>query len=345
MIEYVNRTLIATVVFVDIVGYSKHAVSEQMAVKKRFNEMVGETLVDVAESERILLDTGDGAALCFLGDPEHALFTANALRDATRNADGSFVFTLRIGVNLGPIKLIKDINGQPNVIGDAINAAQRIMSFAEPQQILVSRSFYELVSCLKPEYGQLFHYFGIRQDKHVREHELYSIDFAPTADQPHAHGDETMHHARAAEFPPPVLAQLGDALVTYMGPIARVLVKKVSRESQKLEQLCQRLAENIPVEVQKSAFLREAARLCHLPRGPAAEERPTQQQALGAEQVVAVEQKLAVYIGPLAKVLVRRARDDCGSLDDLCGAVAQHIENDRDREAFLAAFQQTIGKK
>jgi len=82
---------------------------------------------------------------------------------------------VRLGVNLGPVRLVKDLNGQMNIIGDGINVAQRVMSFADPGQLLVSRSFYEVVSCLSRDYMNLFRHEGARTDKHVREHEVYSV--------------------------------------------------------------------------------------------------------------------------------------------------------------------------
>jgi hypothetical protein len=83
--------------------------------------------------------------------------------------------SVRMGINLGPVKLVKDINGHPNIIGDGINVAQRIMSFARPGQIVVSRSYYDVVSNLASEYAKLFTYEGSRTDKHVREHEIYVV--------------------------------------------------------------------------------------------------------------------------------------------------------------------------
>jgi hypothetical protein len=71
----------------------------------------------------------------------------------------------------------KDINGQDNLIGDGINLAQRVMSFAEPGQLMVSRSYYDVISCLSQEYAQLFHYQGLRSDKHIREHAVYSVEY------------------------------------------------------------------------------------------------------------------------------------------------------------------------
>jgi class 3 adenylate cyclase len=172
-----NRTFICSIVFLDIVGYSKKPVSEQIQLKEWLNNILTEALANVAVNDRIILDTGDGAALSFLGDPEDALFVSLMLRDAAAAPEAAHGpgLMMRIGINLGPVKLVKDINGQPNIIGDGINVAQRVMSFSEPGQVLVSRSFYEVVSRMSEEYTRLFHYEGSRTDKHVREHEVYAV--------------------------------------------------------------------------------------------------------------------------------------------------------------------------
>ena len=88
---------------------------------------------------------------------------------------------LRMGINLGPVRVVKDLNGQTNILGDGINVGQRVMSFAEPGQLLVSRSFYEVVSRLSSEYDNLFTHVGSRTDKHVREHEVYVVNVEPEA--------------------------------------------------------------------------------------------------------------------------------------------------------------------
>ncbi len=172
-----NRTFICSVLFLDIVEYTKKPVAEQIRLKERFNALLAKALETVSSNNRIILDTGDGAAVSFLGDPEEALFAGLWLREALnapQPADAPEL-RMRVGVNLGPVRLVKDLNGQPNIIGDGINVAQRIMSFAQPGQILVSRSYYEVISCLSEEYARLFRYEGSRTDKHVREHEVYAI--------------------------------------------------------------------------------------------------------------------------------------------------------------------------
>ena len=94
------------------------------------------------------LDTGDGAAISFLGNPEDALNVAMTMRNAIQ--ESASPLDVRFGVNLGPVRLIKDLNGQLNIIGDGINVAERVMSFSSAGQLLVSRSYYEVVSRLDP---------------------------------------------------------------------------------------------------------------------------------------------------------------------------------------------------
>jgi hypothetical protein len=172
----INRTFICSVVFLDVVEYSRKPVAEQIFFKERLNTLLTEALSTVAPNDRIILDTGDGAALSFLGDPEDALYVSLALREAVQKPQPPGPeLKIRLGINLGPVRLVKDINGQPNIIGDGINVAQRVMGFSQPGQIIVSRSFFEVVSCLSEGYGKLFRYEGARTDKHVREHEIYTV--------------------------------------------------------------------------------------------------------------------------------------------------------------------------
>jgi class 3 adenylate cyclase len=177
MDQRTNRTFICSVLFVDIVEYSKKSVEEQISLKERFNALLSEIIKDIAVNDRIILDTGDGAAIGFLGDPEDALFVAMELRDSIQNEQGdpSLPLSVRMGINLGPVKLLTDINKQLNLIGDGINVAQRVMSFADPGKLLVSRSYYEVISCLSQEYAKLFNYEGLHADKHVREHGIYAV--------------------------------------------------------------------------------------------------------------------------------------------------------------------------
>src|SRR5258706_2778794 len=87
----------------------------------------------------------------------------------------AFGEVLRVGINLGPVQFVSDVNGRPNLVGDGINAANRVMGFAPPGQVVASRSYRDAVGTLAAEYGQLFAFGGKRTDKHVREHEVYVV--------------------------------------------------------------------------------------------------------------------------------------------------------------------------
>lgn len=174
-----NKTIVCSVFFLDIVEYSKKSVSGQISLKERFNAFLSIAIRDVPVADRIILDTGDGAAISFLGDIEDALQAALSVRSSLLGEGVRMdpPLLVRMGINLGPVRLVKDINGQPNIVGDGINVAQRVMGFADPGQILVSRSYYDAVSRLSQEYAGMFHYQGSRTDKHVREHEVYAIGY------------------------------------------------------------------------------------------------------------------------------------------------------------------------
>src|SRR5688500_2339655 len=149
MAENAGRTLVCSVLFLDIVGYSKEPGADQHRLKEAFNKTLAKALQTIPQRDRIILDTGDGAAIAFFGDPDNVLHVAIAIRD-------SLEMPVCMGINLGPVRTVTDLNGHVNVIGDGINVAQRVMSFAKPGQLMVSRSFYEIVSSLSADYPRLF---------------------------------------------------------------------------------------------------------------------------------------------------------------------------------------------
>src|SRR5919204_2413431 len=165
-----SRTLIASVLFLDIAGYSRFGVTEQIRLKQSFNDVLSAALQDTEARERVIIDTGDGAAVACLGNPERALFAALAVYDNVGQ------LPVRMGINMGPVHISRDINGQENVIGDGINVAQRIMSFAAAGQLFVSRTFYDVVQLLSGEYATMFQPVGGRTDKHARTHEVFAMN-------------------------------------------------------------------------------------------------------------------------------------------------------------------------
>lgn len=182
MVEQAARTFICSIVFVDLVEFSRKSNAEQVLVKETCNALAAEALESIEPDARIVIDTGDGFAITFLGDPEDALLVGLKLRDGIEEAmsthsvgvgRGTANGHVRIGINLGPVKLGTNFTGHVNIVGDGINVAERIMGFALPGQMLVSRSFHDMVSRLAEEYGKLLTFDGTRTDNNSRVHALY----------------------------------------------------------------------------------------------------------------------------------------------------------------------------
>jgi Adenylate and Guanylate cyclase catalytic domain/PEGA domain len=237
MEERGNKTIICSVLFLDIAEYSKKSVSGQISLKERFNAFLSIAIRDVPVNDRIILDTGDGAAISFLGDISDALQAALSMRSSLLNEGVRMEppLLVRIGVNLGPVRLVKDINGQPNIVGDGINVAQRVMGFADPGQILVSRSYYDAVSRLSQEYAGMFHYQGSRTDKHVREHEVYAIGYPGDFTSTQRTLDKQSRHAGATGFDAVLfrLETYWDSFVDTMARWERLAIETFRRASSK----------------------------------------------------------------------------------------------------------------
>ena len=172
-----ERSTSATVLFFDVVGYTKLSGNKQLEVKEQFNRLVSSCLEAQGEGERLILDTGDGAAIGFMQHPEDALEVAMQFRNTLiANQHNDYPeLKVRIGIHIGPVTIVKDMNGQSNMVGDAINDAQRVMNFAGTDQIFISRAYHEFISRLNEQYGDIFYYQGAQKDKHNREHHVYKL--------------------------------------------------------------------------------------------------------------------------------------------------------------------------
>lgn len=140
------RTEIAHVVFLDLVEFTRRPLEDQAREVAHLREAIqasSEYCRAMEAGEVYTLDTGDGAALVFFGDPIAAAQFVVELRASAHFEPG---FGLRVGINSGPVARTTDLNGNPNVTGAGINVAQRTMECARPGQILLSDTYAEFLS-------------------------------------------------------------------------------------------------------------------------------------------------------------------------------------------------------
>ncbi len=369
-----KRTWLCAVVFLDVVGYTKGSVEQQIKIKDHMNSVIEKSIAGIAEIDRIIVDSGDGAALCFLGDPEDSLFCAVKLRDgfAALSDHDSVQYEVCIGINLGPVKVVKDVNNRRNVLGDGINVAQRIMSFAPSDKIYVSRSFYEVISCLSKEYDDLFHYQGKKNDKHEREHTVYEFNVplkttatferntldlivddagipppgeAPKSTKAEIATPQMQAEAidKAYEWESAILQSAESELTQHIGPLARILVKKIAKTTNNIHKLYEQLGDMIADPHHRAEFLRRipAASTIDGSKGPKTikpDSNPPVQdtgRAWDDQELKRIEQHLAEHLGPLSRILVKEAAHQASSIGELYNLLATHLNDEEARWAFM----------
>lgn len=146
-VEYGSSdTLLVHILFLDLVGYSKLTNEQQECAAEQLVADVKLTLAYQRGIERgnlTCLDTGDGMALVFEGDPLAPAFAALELAN-TRGPEPKR--PLRMGLHSGPVMRVFDINNRTNFKGVGINVAQRVMDCAISGQIVMTEHFASILA-------------------------------------------------------------------------------------------------------------------------------------------------------------------------------------------------------
>jgi len=187
------------VVFADIVSYSRRRTVNQKAVIDVFTKILTDALNAQAaknveycqknglnfSTDIIKIPTGDGAALGFSFDGLHEIHLNFALDLLERVHEHNVAnpceiysaagwcnchanFELRIGISTGKTVIFRDINGNYNAAGNAMNLAARVMGQVDAGQIALSAEAYEnLIDMAEdPQMAQKFVVFENIRIKH-----------------------------------------------------------------------------------------------------------------------------------------------------------------------------------
>ena len=129
---------IAHLLLIDVVGYSKLLVNEEIELLQELNQIVRDTecfRAAEASGKFNRVSTGDGMALLFFRSPEEpvrcALEISKTLQDHPR-------IQVRMGVHSGPVNRVTDVNDKTNFAGSGINVAQRVLDCGDAGHILLS---------------------------------------------------------------------------------------------------------------------------------------------------------------------------------------------------------------
>ena len=169
--------------FTDIVASSDPtmATNEQASKIIVLNKIIErtETFKQRDPESTLILPTGDGMAMGFADTPEKpfrlALEAHKGLDRYNSTRKEKDKILIRVGLDTGPVYLIKDLNGNENVWGPGIIMARRVMDLAREMNILASARFANDVRTLRPEYRQYMHPIGDYQIKHGEKLLIYNI--------------------------------------------------------------------------------------------------------------------------------------------------------------------------
>lgn len=266
---------IAHVLAVDIVGYSRLPIHEQATALQELQRLVASApeFASARSTDLITHQTGDGIALSFFSSPEAPIRCALHISTAIRqNPD----LEIRIGLHSGPVFRVRDIRDNVNVAGGGVNFAQRVMRLGDCGHILASGVIADLIT-QHSSWSSSFHELGVAEVIEGVKLRLFNV-YTQDAGNP-AVPSKVQSQVRAA----------ANASAVSVG----VLTPPPDRDSH-----------NTPTP-------------------------------LTSEAVEAVAKALAVYIGPIARVIVKRASASCSTVNELYQAVVNEIESPKDRERFL----------
>ena len=152
-----------------------------------------------------------------------------------------------------------------------------------------------------------------------------------------------------AALEPELLREIERDLASFLGPLASIAVKRALKQTSDVLDLYELLGKQLNNPRDRNQFLargrqRAVVRLDGLrvaaSTAPAnlRKERPVASaKPPNPASIVAIEAELTRYIGPIARVLVKRELEKFDSLARFCLLLAAHIPDEKERKAFLAA--------
>jgi len=227
-----------------------------------------------------------------------------------------------------------------------------IMSFMErrgPEDIRTRNP--ALPESLKPVLGKALAFDpGARYDAAAEfSAALQEAISVVVTDKPRPAPESSPRSPNEAALEPELLREIERDLASFLGPLASIAVRRALRQTSDVLDLYELLSKQLNDPRDRNQFLaagrqRAAVQLDRLRAAPpTAPASPRQERAAqvvkppNPASIVAIEADLTRYIGPIARILVRKELEKFDSLAKFCLLLAAHIPDEKERKAFLAA--------
>ena len=153
-----------------------------------------------------------------------------------------------------------------------------------------------------------------------------------------------------------VLRAIEKELALYVGPMARIMVKRAAAKAADADELYRILAKSLERDADRNAFMARTTELLKSQAKLSAALEPvlTTEPVTGAinpltplgitpEAIDHAARMLAAHVGPISGVLAKKAARKADSLQSLYRILSEHVQNSQDRRQFLrdAGFPET----
>jgi serine/threonine-protein kinase len=170
----------------------------------------------------------------------------------------------------------------------------------------------------------------------------------PTSSSPLPGPDPVEQAAEPMPLAIELLSEVERDLTTFIGPMAKIAVRRAAKTTIDLVGLYQSLATYIDGPSDRDTFIRNGLRRSSTIGGPSSGGAPrqplTQTDMTGQRSVLLaiapgalrqLEADLTTYIGPIAPIVLRRVLSKSASAADLYRDLATYIPDEHDRDSFL----------
>ncbi len=183
------QTVQAKYIFLDVVDFTRNrSIEAQSEIVGVLNHLVLDVIKDhqVPDDQIILIPTGDGICIALLNIESpydiHIQISLGVIKRTHEYnesiQDEMRKFRVRIGVNANTDNLVTDINSRKNIAGAGINMAQRVMSLADGNQILVGQTVFDMLK-QREQYMSAFRelHGHVKKGLEIAVYQLVSDDY------------------------------------------------------------------------------------------------------------------------------------------------------------------------
>lgn len=138
-----------------------------------------------------------------------------------------------------------------------------------------------------------------------------------------------------------ILTEVEQSLASYIGPLSSILVKRTVSSCSNLSQIINKLAQHISDSSQRTDFIKkfddqyEKSSIILKVQTASAVSQANVSIEISEEKLALIIEKLAIYLGPMAAMIVKRSIKKHSNQEEFIAALAEKIPQKTERDEFI----------